>query len=60
MSTSKTPVKVQLTPFQAENIASNQQAVPLPYLAGTRVVAIRWISPALNEVTQQAQGSKKG
>ena len=61
MSASKTPVKVQLLPFQSENVASNQQSVPLPYLAGTRVIAARWISPALNQVTHQVQGSgKKG
>jgi hypothetical protein len=61
MSLAKTPVKVQLLPFQQENVASNQQSVPLPYLAGTRLIAVRWMSPALDEITHQAQGtSKKG
>lgn len=61
MSVSKTPVKQEPLPFQKENVASNQQAVPLPYLAGTRLVAVRWITPALNQVTQQVKGGgKKG
>jgi len=61
MSVPKMPVQKQLLPFQQENVASNQQAVPLPYMAGTRLIAVRWISPALNEVTQQVKGSgKKG
>jgi hypothetical protein len=60
MSSSQ-PAEIQLTPFQSENIATNQQAIPLPYLAGTRVIALRWITPATNEVTTQAQGGgKKG
>lgn len=55
------PVKKELLPFQAENVATNQQSVPLPYVAGTRLMAIRWITPATDMVTQQATGSgKKG
>ena len=60
MSVAKQPVTKQLLPFQAENVASNQQAVPLPYLAGTRLIAVRWITPALNQVTHQATSGKKG
>ncbi len=61
MSTAKTPEKQALLPFQKENVAGNQQGVPLPYLAGTRLIAVRWITPALNHVTQAAQGAgKKG
>ncbi|MDI1336300.1 MAG: hypothetical protein PSU94_08985 [Lacunisphaera sp.] len=59
MSHNKTPVKQALLPFQKENVASNQQAVPLPYLAGTRLIAVRWITPALNQVTQQVKGAGK-
>lgn len=61
MSASKTPIKQELLPFQKENVASNQQGVPLPYLAGTRLIAVRWITPALDEVrTQVPGGGKKG
>lgn len=55
------PVPKELLPFQAENVASNQQSVPLPYMAGTRLIALRWISPATDMMTQQVKGSgKKG
>jgi hypothetical protein len=61
MSHAKTPIKEEAIPFQKENLATNQQAVPLPYLAGTRLVAVRWITPALNKVTQDVKGAgKKG
>lgn len=61
MSASKTPAKQELLPFQRENVATNQQAIPLPYLAGTRVVAVRWLTPALDKVTIQVPGGgKKG
>jgi hypothetical protein len=57
---SKTPKK-ELLPFQQENVATNQQNIPLPYVRGTRLVAGRWITPALNRVTQTVPGTgKKG
>lgn len=61
MSAAKSPTKKELLPFQKENVASNQQGVPLPYLAGTRVIAVRWITGAMNEVTTQVPSNgKKG
>jgi hypothetical protein len=61
MSHAKTPIKQELLPFQKENLASNQQAVPVPYVRGTRLIAVRWITPALNQITQNAPGGgKKG
>ena len=61
MSFSRQPVKKQLLPFQQENVASNQQSVPLKYLAGMRVVAVSWMTPAMNEVVVQTKnGGKKG
>lgn len=60
MSASK-PVTKQLLPFQQESVATNQQSVPLPYLGGTRLLSVRWITPALNEVVIQVAGNgKKG
>ena len=61
MSASKLPVQKQLLPFQQENVASNQQSVPLPYMAGTNLIAVRWITPALDKITFQVKGAgKKG
>jgi hypothetical protein len=60
MSASK-PVKKQLLPFQQESVSTNQQAVPLPYMAGTRLVSVRWITPALDQIVTQVPGNgKKG
>ncbi|PTX95777.1 hypothetical protein [Opitutus sp. ER46] len=62
MSTSRETTEIKLTPFQSENVATNQQQIPIPYLGGERVVAIRWITPALDHRTKQAdsQGKKSG
>lgn len=61
MSSSSESQPVQLVPFQQENVATNQQDIPLPYFAGERLIALRWITPAMNEVTQQVKGNgKKG
>jgi hypothetical protein len=61
MSLDNQPTPVNLVPFQQENVSTNQQDIPLPYFAGERLIALRWISPAFNETTTQAQGAgKKG
>ena len=61
MSVSKTPTKVTLLPFQQENVASNQQGVPVPAFGGERLLAVRWITPALDKLTVQVKsGGKKG
>lgn len=61
MSASKKPTEKELLPFQQENVATNQQNVPLPYVRGTRLVAGRWITPALDKITHNVPGQgKKG
>ena len=61
MSSSKEPVKKELLPFQENSVTSNQQSVPLPYFAGTRLLAGTWISDALNPTTHQVpKAGKKG
>lgn len=61
MSVGRQPAKKELLPFQQENVASQQQNVPLPYVRGTRLVAGRWISPALDKITHNVPGAgKKG
>jgi len=59
MSTRREKTPVQLLPFQRENVATNQQHIALPYLGGERVVAVRWITPALDEKTKQADAATK-
>lgn len=55
-----TTQKTEPLPFQKENVSTNQQNVPLPYFAGERLIAVRWITPALNRITQKAASGKKG
>lgn len=45
---------VEEVPIGEEELATHQEAVPVPYLAGTRRVALRWITAATDRVTQQA------
>ena len=55
------PKPVELLPFQAEDVATNQQSIPLPYLGGTQVIAVRWIGPAIDQITHQTKSTgKKG
>jgi hypothetical protein len=57
----KTPVK--LLPFQQENVSTNQQRIALPYMRGERLVAVRWITDALDHQTQtvpKSSGKGKG
>jgi len=61
MSFDRTIPKKELLPFQKENVATQQQNIPLPFLGGTRVMAIRWISPAIDQINVAApSGGKKG
>ena len=59
MSTKNQTTPVNLLPFQQENVATNQQQIPVPYLAGERLIAVRWQTPALNEQTKQANSATK-
>lgn len=45
---------VDEVPVGDEELATHQEAVPVPYLAGTRRVALRWVTGATDRITQQA------
>lgn len=61
MSTQRPKTQVQLTPFQAENVSTNQQKIALPYLGGERVVAVRWMTSLSDKREKNADShSKKG
>ncbi len=48
-------------PIQDEEIATHQEAVPLPWFAGARKISGRWISEATDRITKAvAQTGKKG
>lgn len=44
-------------PVEDEALATHQEAIPLPYLAGTRKIAARWIGPAENMKTRLAEST---
>lgn len=48
------------TTLEAEDMATHQENIPVPALFGTRLVAVRWITPALNMVTVLAPNTKPG
>src|SRR6185437_3123615 len=52
----------QRPPFgiQDQMVSNTQQGVPLPYVAGTRKVAVTWISPVYNLQAVPASSGKKG
>lgn len=48
-------------PVQEEEIAKSQEDIPWPFFAGTRLIALRWMSGADNRLTVKAKtpGGKK-
>ena len=44
----------EAVPVEDESLSSAREAVPVPYLAGTRKIALRWISPIYNQRAEEA------
>lgn len=47
-------------PVEDEDIATHQEAIPVPYMAGTRRIGLRWMTPALDMRTRQAPDPSYG
>lgn len=47
-------------PVEEEEVSSHREAEPLPYFAGTRKIALRWLGPATGMITRQAPSEKAG
>jgi hypothetical protein len=47
-------------PVEDEDIATAQEGIPVPWQAGTRRVAVRWITPAFDRVTKEAPAERAG
>jgi hypothetical protein len=47
-------------PAEEEEIATHQEAIPVPYMAGTRRIAGRWITPALDMIAKQTKDPHSG
>lgn len=53
--------QVSALPLEKEDVSKHQEAVPLPYFAGTRKMALRWMTGATDRVTKKLDsGAKKG
>jgi hypothetical protein len=51
------PEELDETTVEAEDLATHQENIPVPYLGGTRRIAVRWLDEALDMVTEQAPDS---
>lgn len=47
-------------PMEPESLATGQEAVPVPLLGGTRLIAIRWLTMPLNVFSVQAKDARPG
>ena len=45
-------------PVEPESLSTNQEVIPVPHFAGTRVIAIRWLTQPLNVNSVQAKGER--
>lgn len=54
------PAEVNRDTLEEEELSTHQEAVPVPYLAGTRMVAVRWLSGAMDQVARQAKDDRPG
>lgn len=51
------PEELDETTLEDEELATHQENIPVPFLAGTRRVAVRWLDQALDMRTEQAPDS---
>lgn len=54
------PAELNRDTIEEEDLATHQEVVPVPFQAGTRLVALRWISGALDQVARQAKEDRPG
>ncbi len=55
---SQEPTETDKVPVEAEDMATHQETIPVPYLGGTRGVAVRFITEALDMVTVLAPDAR--
>ena len=54
LGNTKTPPKAQPFGVQDQQTSNVQQALPVAYIAGTRKIAVKWITPMYNLRTAPA------
>ncbi len=60
MKSAPTDITKDEVPVQEEEIATHQEAIPVPYLAGTRRVSLRWLTDATDMATKQSKDANYG
>lgn len=60
MSAKGTDIEKDDLPLEDEEVATAQEAIPVPLIAGTRRMAVRWFVPAMGLVTQLAPEDRPG
>lgn len=60
MSRKPNPPKLEVAGVDENAQASNQEAVPVPLVAGEIVVAAKWLSPIYNEYAVEAPAGSTG
>lgn len=54
------PEEPTVAGLDEESQSTAQEAQPVPYFAGTQVIAARWISPIYNQISEVAPDAKPG
>ena len=57
---SSTPPKAQPFGVQDQMTANQQQALPVAYIAGTRKIAVKWMTPIYNLRSAPAPNTSPG
>ncbi|OAM89354.1 hypothetical protein OH491_13470 [Termitidicoccus mucosus] len=54
------PPTLDLAGIDEDTQTTNQEAVPVPYVAGEVVVSMHWISPIYNQFAREAPADQRG
>ena len=56
----KDPDVPENVPVQPESLSTDQEVIPVPYLFGTRLIALRWATAPINVFAVQAKDARPG
>ena len=59
-ATNTQPDEPTVAGLDEESQSTAQEAQPVPYFAGSQVIAARWISPLYNQFSEVAPDAKPG
>lgn len=56
----KPPPEPDTAGIEEEQVSSSQESVPVPFVAGTRKIAVKWISRVYNQKSKPAPAERPG